>query len=81
MKDLFLAALDAVLRTTLVATVDTERVERTADDVVSNAGKVTDSTAANQHDRVFLKVVTFTTDVRADFTSVRKSDSCHFSKG
>jgi len=80
MKNLFLAALDAVLRTTLVATVDTERVERTADDVVSNAWKVADSTAANQHDGVFLEVVTFATDVGADFTSVGKSDSCHLSE-
>jgi hypothetical protein len=74
-NDLFLAALDAVLRTTLVATVDPEGVERTTDDVVANAGKVTDTAATNQNDRVLLKVVTFTTDVGADFTSVRKTDS------
>ena len=79
-ENLFLAALDAVLRTTLTATIDTERVERTADDVVPDAWKVTDSTPANQHDGVFLKIVTLTTDVGADFTSVGKSDSCHLSQ-
>jgi hypothetical protein len=76
----FLAALDAVLRTTLVATVDPEGVERTTDDVVANAGKVTDTAATDQNDRVFLKVVTFTTDVGADFTTVGESDSSDLSK-
>ena len=74
-KNLFLAALDAVLRTALVATIDTEGVERTTDDVVTNAGKVTDTSATNQDDRVFLKVVTFAADVGTDFAPVGESDS------
>jgi hypothetical protein len=74
-KNLFLAALDAVLRTTLVTTIDTKGVERTTNDVVTNAGKVTDTTATNQDDRVFLKVVAFAADVGTDFTPVGESDS------
>jgi hypothetical protein len=75
-KDLLLlATLDAVLRTTLVTTFDPEGVKRTTDDVVANAGKVTDTSAANQNDRVFLKVVTFTTDVGTDFATVGETDS------
>jgi hypothetical protein len=79
-NDLFLAALDAILRTTLVATVDPEGVERTTDDVVTNAGKVTDTSATNQNDRVFLKVVTFAADIGTDFTPIGESDSSDLSK-
>ena len=69
-NDLFLAALDAVLRTTLVATVDPEGVERTTDDVVANAGKVTDTSATHKHDGVLLEVVPFAANVSGDFLAI-----------
>ena len=56
-----LAALDAVLRAALLATVDAEAVERATDHVVPDAGKVADSSTTHEHDGVLLQVVAFTT--------------------
>ena len=72
---MLLGALDAVLRTTLLAVIDSERIERTTDDVIPNTWKVTDTPATDENNGVLLEVVTFTTDVGADFTSVGKTDS------
>jgi hypothetical protein len=71
-----LRTLDAVLRTSLLTTFDSQSVERTTNNVVSNTGKVTYTTTANKHDGVFLKVVTFTTDVCGNFLTVGKTHTC-----
>ena len=76
-----LASLDAVLRTALRTTVDTQGVERTANDVVPNAGKVPDSSTAHEHDRVLLEVVSFTADVGADLTTIGESHAGDLSQG
>jgi hypothetical protein len=75
-----LAALHAVLRSTLLATVDAEAVEGAADDVVTTTGKVADSTTTHEHDGVFLQVVTFAADVRGDFLTVREANTSHLPK-
>ena len=49
---------------------DSHRIERAADDVVTNAGKVLDATPAHQHDRMLLQVVPFTGDVSVDFATI-----------
>src|SRR5690606_25420171 len=66
----FLGTLGTVLGTGLLAVLDTLEVERAAHDVVTHTGQVLHTTAANEHDRVFLQVVAFTTDVRNDFVAV-----------
>ena len=72
---ILLALLGAVLRTTLLAIIDTKGIERTTDDVVTNTGKVTNATAADEHDRVLLKVVAFTTDVRGHFFAIGQTNT------
>src|SRR6185295_3110210 len=47
----------AVLAPALLAIVHTGRIERSADDVVADAGKVLHSPTAHQHDRVLLEAV------------------------
>jgi hypothetical protein len=71
-----LRTLDAVLRTSLLTTFDSQSIERTTNYVVSNTGKVTYTTTANQHDGVLLKVVAFTTNVGRDFPTVGKTHTC-----
>src|SRR5262245_36114375 len=68
-----LRLLCAVLRATLPAILHADGVEGSADDVVADAGQVLHATAANQHDRVLLKVVADTGDVRRDLDAVRQT--------
>src|SRR2546425_7482197 len=55
--NLRLRALRAVLRTTLLAALDADGVERAADNVIADAGEILHAAAANQHQRVLLQVV------------------------
>jgi hypothetical protein len=54
----------------LFTCINAERIERTSYDVIPNTWKVAYTTAANKNDGVFLKVMTFTTDVRRNFFAV-----------
>ena len=65
-----LRALGAVLGASLLTILNTLGVQRTADDVVTHTRQVLNTTAADQHDAVFLQVVAFTTDVRNDLKAV-----------
>jgi hypothetical protein len=76
-----LRTLDTVLGSTLRTSLDAQGVVRATDNVVTHTGKVPDTTAANQHDRVFLKVVTLTADVGTDLTTVGEAHTCDLSKG
>jgi len=49
-------------------------VECAADYVVSDTRQVFDATASDQHHRVLLKVVAFTTDVGGDFYPIGQAD-------
>jgi hypothetical protein len=42
--------LRTVLRTTLVSSIDARGIQGSTDDVITNAGKILDSTAADEHD-------------------------------
>src|SRR5438132_4483057 len=61
-----LLALGAVLGTALLAIPGPRRVQRAADDVVADAGKIPYSSALHQHDGVLLQVVPDAGDVRGD---------------
>src|SRR4026207_38861 len=41
--------------------------------MVADAGKILHTATANQHDRVFLEVMSFTRDVRSDLESIRET--------
>src|SRR5690606_27138081 len=76
----FLGALGAVLGPCLLAVLDPLEVERAAHDVVAHARQVLDPAAANQHDRVFLQVVAFTTDIADDLEAVGQADFRHLAQ-
>src|SRR5262245_6796442 len=59
----FLRPLRAVLRSSLHPSLHADGVERAANHVIANTGQVLHAAAANQHQRVFLEVVTHTGDV------------------
>src|SRR4051812_39003626 len=65
-----LALLRAVLAAAALAAVDAERVQRPADDVIPHARQVAHAPAADEDDRVFLKVVLLAGDVGGDFLAV-----------
>src|SRR5215468_4221743 len=61
-----LLLLRAVTAAGLLAPADALGVQGAADDLVAHAGQVADASAADQHDRVLLKVVAHTGDVSGD---------------
>lgn len=72
--------LRAVTATSLLTTFDRRTVERTADDLVTNAREVADTTAADQYDRVFLKLMTFARNVARNFFVVREANTRNLTK-
>jgi hypothetical protein len=75
-----LRTLRTVFGAALAALIDTEGIERTTDDVVTNTWKVLHPSAANEDDGVFLEVVAFTADVGDDFESVSEAHFGHFTE-
>lgn len=59
---------------------DSHRIERAADDVVTNTRKVFDASPAHQHDRVLLQVVPFTGDISVDFATIGQPHASHFAQ-
>jgi hypothetical protein len=47
-----------------------EGVTGATDNLIANPRQVTDTTTTNKHDRVLLKVVTFTRDVDRNFLAI-----------
>ncbi len=72
--------LCTVTATSLLTTFDRRAIERAADDLVTNAREVADTTAADQHDRVFLELVTFARNVARDFFVVREANTRNLTK-
>ena len=67
---LALGPLGTVLGTALHTAVDALGIQRTTDDVVTDAGQVLDTAAADHHDGVLLQGVTHAGDVGGDFVAV-----------
>lgn len=67
--------LRTVLTASLSALLNAQRVASTTDDVVTNTRKVANAAAANEDDRVFLKVVPFTRDVNGDFFAIGQTNT------
>src|SRR5688572_28905535 len=70
---LLLRSLGAVLRATLLATLDADRVEGAADHVIPDTRQILHTATANQDQRVLLEVVTNTGDVGRDLDPVRQA--------
>jgi hypothetical protein len=60
--------------------LNTLKVERTTNDVVTNTWKVWHTTTSNKHNSVLLEVMTFTTDIRPNFLLVRKTNTSNLTK-
>jgi hypothetical protein len=65
----------------LAAISNPRSVEAAANRVVAHTREILYTTAANQHNRVLLQVVAFTTDIRGNFIAVNKTYTAHFTQG
>src|ERR1700712_1051442 len=77
---LALLLLRAVTAASLLAALDTLGVERAADDLVTNAGKVLHPATAHQHDGVLLQVVTLARDVGGDLDLAGQTNASHLAE-
>src|SRR3982751_997672 len=75
-----LLALRAVAAAGLLAAAHALRVERAADDLVTNAGEVLPPAAAHEHDRVLLQVVPDAGDVGGDLDAAGQPDAGHLAQ-
>ena len=73
--------LRPVLGASLLPIRDALRVEDAADDVIADAGQIAHATAADEHDRVLLKIVAFAGNVGRHFDPVGKADASHLPEG
>jgi hypothetical protein len=64
----------------LFATLDTLKIERTTDDMITDTWKIRDTTTTDKHDCVLLEVVTFTTDICPNFLTVGKAHTSDLAK-
>ena len=64
----------------MFATVDALEIESAANDVVADTWKIWDTTTADEHDGVFLEVVTLAADVGPNFLAVSETDTRNFTK-
>src|ERR671939_1544990 len=76
-----LLLLRAVPAASLLAVADTLRVQRAANDLVTDAGEVLHAAAAHEHHRVLLQVVAFAADVRDDLETVGQAHLGDLAKG
>src|SRR5262249_15530698 len=74
-------ALGPVLGAGLLAVGHALGVEEAADDVTTHAGQIADTTAADEHDGVLLKVVALARNVGRHFDPVGQADAGHFAQG
>ena len=65
----------AVTAARLLAAFNAGGVLRAADDLITNARKVANTTAANEDDRVLLQFVTFAGNVDGNFFAVREANA------
>ena len=59
---------------------NTRSIQRSSDSVVSDSGQIFNPSATNKYNRVFLKIVTLTSDVRIDLKSVRQPHPTNFTQ-
>src|SRR5699024_6489588 len=71
-----LLLLRAIAATRLLTVADTLRIERAANDLVTNARQVLHSSTADKHHRVFLQVVTLAGDIGRDLDAAGQLHTC-----
>src|SRR5713226_3955133 len=78
LRSLRLGSLRSVLRTTLLSSLHTDRVERAADHVIAHARQIFHAAAANEHQRVLLQVVAHAGNIGRDLNAVGQPHARHF---
>src|SRR6185437_14584659 len=73
--------LGAVLRAPLLPVLDSRGIERSADNMVTNARKILYATAADQHYRVLLQVVALARNIRRHFVAIAQTHPRDFAQG
>src|SRR5262245_13884026 len=73
--------LRAVLGAALLTIRHSSGIERSTNNVISNARQILYTTAADQDDGVFLQIVADTGDVRCYFDPIGQTHTCNFAKG
>lgn len=81
LRALFPGLLRTVLRPALIPVTYATRIKRSADDVIANTGDIFHSTSTDHDDRVLLKIVSFTRDVRRHLDTVRQANTRHLTQG
>src|ERR1044072_6451709 len=76
-----LLLLRAVTAAGLLAVLHALGVERAADDLVADTGKVLHPAAADEHDRVLLEVVAHTRDVSGDLDAAGQAHTGNLAEG
>ena len=74
-NDSGLRSFRSVLRATLPPVSYSRCIQNTPDGVITNTGQILYASPANQHDRMFLEIMTLATDVTGNFKAVRQSYS------
>src|SRR5262245_12620714 len=75
-----LRTLAAVLRAAAAATLNSERVERAADDMITDTRQILHAPAAHEHDRVLLQIVTLARNVSDHLIAIRQAHLRHFAQ-
>jgi hypothetical protein len=68
-----LRTLGTVFGTADPAFIDSQTVQGSPDDVITNTGQILDPAPADEDDGVFLKIVSFTADVGDHFITVSQT--------
>src|SRR4029078_5637626 len=73
-----LRPLRAVLRPTLLPTLNSHGVQRAAHDVIAHTGQILDTAAADEHQRVLLQVMADARDVGGHLDAIGHTHARHF---
>ena len=75
---LLLRALSAVLRSSLFTIGNAGGVESSSNNVITDAGQILDTAAADQHNRVLLQIVADAWNICSYFNPIREAHASHF---
>src|SRR6185503_4157915 len=75
-----LRSFRAVLRTSLLSISHADRVQRSANHVISHAGQILDAAATDQNDRVLLQIVANARNVGRNFNSIGQTDTSNLAQ-
>src|SRR5438094_9857436 len=72
--------LGSIFRSSLLAIRDTHRVQRPSNNMVADTGQIFDAPSPNQHDGVFLQIVSHSWNIRRDFHAIGQTHPRDFAE-